>query len=444
MGWNNDNTILTGPISLADIGRAAGYSSGKDGDGIFDGGWLIKNGLFNPMAKHKAFKSSSPGYAYDKTKATPELRSPLRVAAAEATYYGMGSPRQVIAANILSGSGLYVYDRPTQGAPNERFRPMDFDGYVPGAISPFRIMADDTIYKGDPIYLFVGINSAAQYVYAYEGSPATWQGDGNLTIADLLRTYYNSSYYLAFIIVDMDGAGHDTNLVIFNRNIVDAGQRGINTPTLYPNGNGTSDPQVPILKNASIGQHFKIIGCWTTWPSGVSPDYNYCVYEGPSYGNIIYSFQFVENMDRCSFMITQAPPDIVGSLTAFTMYDMGIVPTFTVYTMHQFRITSLMASVKAATTGTYVFEVTLYSSTSQSSIGSLPQYPDYNLIPFASYTIQQNLTANVQTIIDLTNSQFYVYLLDRSSDYIVASVKAHRTGQSDNNIGDITCPIQGY
>lgn len=439
MGWNNDHTLLTGPISAADLSWAAGL-----GGPPYEIGNMIKKGTFNTMAKHKAFKSSSPGYAYDKNQSTPELRSPSRVAAAAATYYGMGSPCQILAAQVLDGSGLYSYEKPTAGAPNEIFRPQDFDGYVTGAISPFRLMADDSVYRGDPLYLFVGFNSSAQYVYNYEGRPDTWQGDYNLSIADLLRSYYRTSYYLAFIIVDVDGVGHNTNLVIFNRDIVDACQRGINTLALYPNGNGTYHPQIPILKNASVGQHFKIVGCWTTWPTDVSPAYEYCVFEGPSYGNMLYSFQFVENLDRWSFLITQTPPDITGYITAFTMEDLGIVQHFSVYTMHQFRISSLMASVTAATTGTYIFEVTLYSSTSQSSIGDLPQYPDYQLIPSGSYTIQQSLTAGVQTTVDLTDSQYYVYLLDHASDYIVASVKAHRSGESDNNIGDTTCYITGF
>lgn len=439
MPWNNNHTLLTGPISLADLSWAAGLAGPP-----YKIGNIIKNGAFNPMAKHKAFKSSARGYAYDKNQSTPELRSPDRVAAAETTYYGMGSPRQLFAAQILEGSGLYSYEKPTVGAPNEIFRPQDFDGYVTGAISPFRLMADDSVYRGDPLYLFVGFNSSAQYVYNYEGRPDTWQGDYNLSIADLLRSYYRTSYYLAFIIVDADGAGHNTNLVIFNRNIVDACQRGINTLALYPNGNGTYHPQIPILKNASVGQHFKIVGCWTTWPTDVSPAYDYCVFEGPSYGNMLYSFQFVENMDRWSFMITQTPPEITGSITAFTMYDMGIVPYFSVYTMHQFRVDSLTAIVTATQTARYIFEVTLYSSTSQSSIGELPQYPDYHLIPSGSYTIQVNLTAGVQTSVDLTDNQYYVYLLDHASDYIVASVKAYRSGQPSDHVGDITCPIQGY
>ena len=393
MGWDSDSHILlTAPISLGDIS----WACGRGGSPSYDLGDMIKNGTsIKAMAKYKPFKNANPGFAdataYESARA--------------ASYYGMGAPRQVIAANILSGSGLYSYEKPTAGQPNEWFRALDFDGYTPGAISPYRLMADDTIYRGDPLYLFVGCNASAQNVYTYEGSSATWQGNGNLTIADLLKTYYTSSYYLAFIIVDVDGAGHDTNLVVFNRTVVDACQRGINTPTLYPNGNGTYHPQIPILKNASVGQHFKIVGCWTTWPTGVSPDYDYYVYEGPSYGNMLYSFQFVENKDRWSFMITQTPPDITGTLTAFTMYDMGIVSQFSVYTMHQFRITSLTASVTAATTGSYIFEVTLYSSTSQSSIGDLPQYPDYQLIPSGSYTIQQSLTAGVQPTVALTNSQ---------------------------------------
>lgn len=161
MGWNNDNTVLTGPISLADIGRAAGYPSGQSGDNVFNGGWLIVNGLFNMWAKHKGFKSSAPGYAYDKTQATPELRSPLRVAAAQAANWGMGLPTENVLGDMTYGFlyKLYnqqlnwYYNRPTQGAPNERFRPMDFDGYranakaltIPIQVVSYNLSADNSL-----------------------------------------------------------------------------------------------------------------------------------------------------------------------------------------------------------------------------------------------------------------------------------------------------------
>lgn len=138
MGWDTNHEILTGPISDSDLAEAAGYPGTPH-----DLGWLIVNGLFNMWAKHKAFKSSSPGYAYDKTQATPELRSPLRVAAALAANYGMNIP--IFNANDFKThfADLWTWNRPTQGAPNERFRGMDFDGYVinywQSAVQAFRL-----------------------------------------------------------------------------------------------------------------------------------------------------------------------------------------------------------------------------------------------------------------------------------------------------------------
>ena len=74
MGWNNDYTLLTAPISLGDISRATGV-----GGPPYDLGNMIKNGtIINAMAKYKPVKSNNPGI--------------LTVTERAAKRYGMSEP----------------------------------------------------------------------------------------------------------------------------------------------------------------------------------------------------------------------------------------------------------------------------------------------------------------------------------------------------------------
>ena len=152
MGWNNDYTILTAPIGWGDISRATGL-----GGPPYDLGTMIRDGsLLNQWAKHKPFRNPNPGFAFDGTKSTPELRSPSRVAAALAANFGLTIPRYNANDFKSHYSDPWSYNRPRGAANSEWFRALDFDGYLhdcywqlgPSSFNGGPLSSYDTIFWG--------------------------------------------------------------------------------------------------------------------------------------------------------------------------------------------------------------------------------------------------------------------------------------------------------
>lgn len=172
MPWNSSTKIMTTPISIGDISQAVGLTSG-------DLGTLIVDGLINKWAKWKPFRSSSPGFPFDRTLSTPELRSPDRAAAALNANYGMSIPvtgystiNQMI-ANLSAAEWTYL--KPRGGNNNEPFRALDFDGYESGATPPIT-----------PLQSTTNINSSESTVNAGLGFTRNIASQtGYLTLDDL-------------------------------------------------------------------------------------------------------------------------------------------------------------------------------------------------------------------------------------------------------------------
>lgn len=88
-------------------------------------------GKINKWSKHKPFDPLTAAviYAFDDTKATPELRSPARWAAALAVDYGLLIPTYTTAAAFHAGwMTEWSYIKPTGN-----YRALDFDGYASDA-----------------------------------------------------------------------------------------------------------------------------------------------------------------------------------------------------------------------------------------------------------------------------------------------------------------------
>ena len=126
MGWNNDYTLLTAPISLGDISRATGV-----GGPPYDLGYMIKNGTaINIYAKYKPVKWGSV--------------TPPRDVDLEQLDYGI-SVNESIDMSKSFQNPYWTYNRPTAGAPNEWFRALDFHRYKANAECPL-------LYTGNIYY----------------------------------------------------------------------------------------------------------------------------------------------------------------------------------------------------------------------------------------------------------------------------------------------------
>ena len=122
MPINNDGILVT-PISLGDLSSATHTAS-------LDLGTLCRSSLINKWAKNKSFRNANPVFAFDGTQATPELRSPARVAAALAANFGLNIPRFNATDFKTHYSDQWSHNIPRGLANQEWYRLLDFDGYL--------------------------------------------------------------------------------------------------------------------------------------------------------------------------------------------------------------------------------------------------------------------------------------------------------------------------
>lgn len=121
---SHSNGIIISPTDfLADVAPVLGLNTGDEGT-------LCASSAINRWAKHKPFRNAAPGWAFDKTLSTPELRSPARLVQALAANFGLTLPRY--GANDFKShySDSWAYNKPRGIANSEHYRILDFDGYL--------------------------------------------------------------------------------------------------------------------------------------------------------------------------------------------------------------------------------------------------------------------------------------------------------------------------
>ena len=142
------NGVIHG-VSIADLQTTLGTSKS-------DIGQIIVDGAINMFAKHKPFRHSAPGFALDRTQATPELRSPTRMAQLLAANYGLSIPKFNASdfKTHYSDAWTYLKPRGRNGGGtgvHEHFNIPDFDGYLhnnywnPGPVGIYGLY---TIFNG--------------------------------------------------------------------------------------------------------------------------------------------------------------------------------------------------------------------------------------------------------------------------------------------------------
>lgn len=137
---SHSNGIITAPVDfLADVAPVLGLNTGDEGE-------LCTSSAINRWAKHKPFRNAAPGWAFDKTLATPELRSPARIVQALAANYGMVIPRYTAGDFKTHYAEAWSYVKPRGAGNSERYRVLDFDGYLHECYWPQGIVANRGIY----------------------------------------------------------------------------------------------------------------------------------------------------------------------------------------------------------------------------------------------------------------------------------------------------------
>ena len=125
----NDGILTAdGGLFISEIQDALGAARGTSlGDLCSDRGGTI--GRLNMWAKHKPFRNAARTFPFDKTQATPELRSPARMAAALAANYGLTIPRYALADFKTHYADPWTYNRVRENS-QDACRIQDFDGYL--------------------------------------------------------------------------------------------------------------------------------------------------------------------------------------------------------------------------------------------------------------------------------------------------------------------------
>lgn len=125
MAHDSEGNIFIGAtgVEIADIQTVLGSSRN-------DIGALIQNGNINKWARLKPFRYNAPGFPLDRTKSTPELRSPERMTRLLAANFGLSIPKYNATDFKTHYSDQWTYLKPRGLSYNEHYRFPDFDGYV--------------------------------------------------------------------------------------------------------------------------------------------------------------------------------------------------------------------------------------------------------------------------------------------------------------------------
>lgn len=426
---------VTYGVSVADIQQTLGRGTGDVGLLCSDQEWYDNNGTpalrdvnkINKFAKFKPVKSSNKGE--------------LTLADRQAAYFGFHTPKLIHPSTPNADTAKWVYAKPTAGAPNEWFRLLDFNGYDHGCACPFRIVIytypDGSVLPSEPMYIQCLFDSGVNRVYGDEGSSLRWKGSANLSVSDLLQsTYFSSSYYIAFIIFDATDANHPANLVVTDTTIVSAANGVDLHLLLYPEGNGTQYPAVPILNDSNrYGHDFTVVACFGSGGSGWPVvGQSYKVLTTGFYD--LYSLQFEPNVDRCTVELNQAAADISGLVSSVVLQPTSTYETYQGMSWRKFTIQSIILTISTGSwvesSDTVTFVLTLSSDRDRSIIGEHADgYPEpYTLT--RSVTLQRNLQNQEVNITNITPYlSVYMWVDEEDAyDYLAVSATATRTGLS--------------
>ena len=420
MSWNDTKTLLTKPISNADISFATGT-----GGPSYVMGNMVKDGTgINPMAKYKAFKYATPGFA---SKAACDAARPL-------VRYGFGTSVPQLTLSATYGSCVltndWVYDKPTQGKNNEWFRNLDFDGYAPRACTPLALYIGQ-LAKHAESQIIISANAASN---AFRTDGRRWVADQSLSLKELLESpsdLYAS--YIGFVLVIPQLQRTDVVLIrtglTYKKLVTD--HNGAYTFQLLAEGgtiSGKTYPAISSLQYASLGAQVTVIACILS--SGAASGYAYEV-DTLVTPQTAYSVGFTAGCDRIVGEVVDGGFNLDGTLInsmSVTCTDMTTEQTWNGKTWRAYQV-SVRAKFDtrnaAAFTGTQNIYGQLEIDNNESfRFGPSPDAGD-NLINVAvTAALQsQTLDANYRTLYTTTNQQ-YLWVMKEQGSLVPTTVAA--------------------
>lgn len=204
MAHNNGRIYIdpnTTGVEIADLQQVLGRGTGDLGLLCSDQEWYDNGGTptlrplnpprINKWAKFKPFRNSAIGFSLDKTQASPELRSPDRLAQALLANYGLTIPRFGASDFKTHYSDPWVYNHPRgyNGGGNdvhEWYRILDFDGYQHELwqVGPVGTRGIYTIFDG-----YLGVPNSVVFAGDYIQMSIQCAYDGDTGIEGLLYPY---------------------------------------------------------------------------------------------------------------------------------------------------------------------------------------------------------------------------------------------------------------
>ena len=263
----HSNGIITAPVSFGDVNATLGTSH-------TDLHSLCQDGNINRFSKNKSVRYNSPAV--------------LAAADFIAAGYGLSAPAAFY-ANTQNPDATWQYLKPRTNTDWARLS--DFNNYAHNCVCPFGFEVSGEL--GSIVGIVLYTNSGANIITP---SGRSWQGDRNLSVADILTANGFGDYYLGFCIHDLTDQASAYVAIVTNKKL-SAITNSVEVFLLYSEQKsewGLTYPAIPLIADKLRNGHiYRYITC--LFSSG--PDSGYAYQINP-YTPLVYPLAFEAGIDR--------------------------------------------------------------------------------------------------------------------------------------------------
>ncbi len=263
----HSNGIITAPVSFGDVNGTLGTSH-------TDLHSLCQDGNINRFSKNKSVRYNRPAV--------------LAAADFLAAGYGLSAPAAFY-ANTQNPDATWQYLKPR--ANTDWARLSDFNNYAHYCVCPFGFEVSGEL--GSIVGIVLYTNSGANIIAP---SGLSWQGDRNLSVADILTANGFGDYYLGFCIHDLTDQASSYVAIVTNKKL-SVINNSVEVFLLYSEqkiDSGVTYPAIPLIADKLRDGHtYRYITC--LFSSG--PDSGYAYQINP-YTPLVYPLAFEAGIDR--------------------------------------------------------------------------------------------------------------------------------------------------
>lgn len=263
----HSNGVITAPVSFGDVNATLGTSH-------TDLHSLCQDGNINRFSKNKSVRYNSPAV--------------LAAADFIAAGYGLSAPAAFY-ANTQNPDATWQYLKPRTNTDWARLS--DFNNYAHNSVCPFGFEVSGEL--GSIVGIVLYTNSGANIITP---SGRSWQGDRNLSVADILTANGFGDYYLGFCIHDLTDQASAYVAIVTNKKL-SAITNSVEVFLLYSEQKsewGLTYPAIPLIADKLRNGHtYRYITC--LFSSG--PDSGYAYQINP-YTPLVYPLAFEAGIDR--------------------------------------------------------------------------------------------------------------------------------------------------